>query len=87
MLAMLCSVGPTMSELATNISPFLDFGAAQYINDLVWYYGIVVSFSVYVAVSLVWPAEDTLVDKCLLSEDADPEVQVVEGSPPQQEKD
>lgn len=78
MLAMLCSVGPTMPGLAKNISPSLDIGGAQYIADLVWYYGFVVSFSVYIGVSLMWPAEDTLVDKYLLSEDPDLEVQVVE---------
>ena len=87
MLAMLCSVGPTIPGLAKNISPTLDIGGAQYINDLVWYYGFVVSFSVYIAASLMWPAEDTLVAKYLLSEDADLEVQVVEEYPAKTEKE
>jgi len=84
---MLCSVGPTMPGLAKNISPSLDIGGAQYINDLVWYYGFIVSFTVYIAVSLIRPAEDTLVDKFLLSEDADLEVQVIEGYPAKMEKE
>jgi NCS1 family nucleobase:cation symporter-1 len=87
MLAMLCSVGPTMPGLAKNISPSLDIGGAQYIPDLVWYYGFVISFSVYIAVSLIWPAEGTSVDKYLLSEDADLEVQVIEEIPAKLEKD
>jgi NCS1 family nucleobase:cation symporter-1 len=86
MLAMLCSVGPTMPGLAKNISPSLDIGGAQYIADLIWYYGFIVSFLVYLAVSTIWPAEETLVEKFLLSEDIDLEVQVVEEFPAKLEK-
>jgi NCS1 family nucleobase:cation symporter-1 len=86
MLAMLCSVGPTMPGLAKNISPSLDIGGAQYIADLVWYYGFIVSFLVYIAVSTIWPAEETLVEKFLLSEDTDLEVQVIEEFPAKLEK-
>jgi NCS1 family nucleobase:cation symporter-1 len=87
MVAMLCSVGPTMPGLAKNISPSLDIGGARYIADLVWYYGFLVSFFVYIAVSKIWPSEETLVEKFLLSEDADLEVQVVEAFPIKKEKD
>ncbi|KAK5999702.1 hypothetical protein QM012_005108 [Aureobasidium pullulans] len=81
MLAMLCSIGPAMPGLAQNISPSLHIGGARYIADLVWYYGFLSAFGVYVTASKIWPAEDTLVDKFLLSEDADLDVQVVNEVP------
>jgi NCS1 family nucleobase:cation symporter-1 len=86
-VAMLCSVGPAMPGLAKNISPSLDIGGAQYVADLVWYYGFLVSSFVYIAVSKIWPAEETLVGKYPLSEDADLEVSVVEAFPAKMEKD
>ncbi|KAG9857620.1 uridine permease-like protein Fui1, partial [Aureobasidium melanogenum] len=86
MLAMICSIGPAMPGLAQNISPSLNIGGALYVADLVWYYGFLSAFVVYVTVSKIWPAEDTLVDKFLLSEDADLDVQVVNELPVKLEK-
>ncbi|KAI5248220.1 hypothetical protein E4T43_01432 [Aureobasidium subglaciale] len=76
-LAMACSIGPAIPCLAHNITPSLDIGGAQYVSDLVWYYGSIVAFAVYIAVSKVWPATENLVDKYLLSENPNLDVRVV----------
>lgn len=87
MLAMLCSIGPAIPGLAQNISPSLDIGGDKYVSDLVWYYGFLSAFLVYVTVSKIWPARDTLVDKYLLSQDAEMEVQVVTELPSKPDQD
>ncbi|KAK5109770.1 hypothetical protein LTR85_002049 [Meristemomyces frigidus] len=81
LLAMACSIGPTLPSLAKNISPSLNIGGAEYIADLVWYYSFFSSFLVYIAVSKIWPAEETVVYKDELVEDTELDVQVVSELP------
>lgn len=74
--AMIVSIGPTMPSLAKNVSPSLDIGGASYIADLVWYYGFLSAFVVYVGLSKAWPAEDSLLsatESTIDGQDADPE--------------
>ncbi|KAK4893452.1 hypothetical protein LTR27_008134 [Elasticomyces elasticus] len=76
-VAMLCSIGPTLPGLARNINPNLDIGGARYISDLVWYYGFFSAFLVYIALSKVWPAEQSLVHGSELVEDEELGVAVI----------
>ncbi|OAA68583.1 Nucleobase cation symporter-1, NCS1 [Niveomyces insectorum RCEF 264] len=75
--AMLCSIGPTMPSLVKNISPAVNIGGAVYIADLVWYYGFVSAFIVYVGLSKVFPAKATLVYSNELYIDGQLDVSVV----------
>ncbi|KAK4956883.1 hypothetical protein LTR10_006412 [Elasticomyces elasticus] len=74
---MLCSIGPTLPGLARNINPKLDIGGAKYISDLVWYYGFFSAFLVYIALSKVWPAQQSLVHGSELVEDEELGVAVI----------
>jgi NCS1 family nucleobase:cation symporter-1 len=65
MLAVLCSIAPTMPGLAKNIDATLESGRVQYIAKLVWHYGFPVSFPVFVAVSRIWQAKDSLLETAL----------------------
>jgi len=67
--AMLFSIGPTMPSLAKNIDASVDIGGAVYIADLVWYYGFFSAFVMYVALSLVFPARESLVARDELAMD------------------
>lgn len=62
-VAMLVSVGPTMPSLAKNIDPTVDIGGAEYIADLVWYYGFLSAFLTYVVLSKVFPDKASLVSQ------------------------
>ncbi|OTB01269.1 hypothetical protein M426DRAFT_64470 [Hypoxylon sp. CI-4A] len=59
-VVMLVGVGPTMPGLARNVNPSIDIGGASYVADLVWYYGFVSAFMVYVILSKIWPAKASL---------------------------
>ncbi|KAJ9143745.1 Nucleobase cation symporter-1, NCS1 [Pleurostoma richardsiae] len=80
-LAMLCSIGPTMPSLAKNVNADVDIDGAEYIADLVWYYGFVSAFIVYVVLSKAWPAKETLIFKTELVIDGELGIQVVEDEP------
>ncbi|KAI1080772.1 putative uracil permease [Whalleya microplaca] len=62
-VAMLVSIGPTMPSLAKNVNALIDIGGAAYIADLVWYYGFLSAFFVYIGLSKFWPAEESLVSR------------------------
>ncbi|CZR50332.1 related to uracil permease [Phialocephala subalpina] len=62
-VAMLVSIGPTMPSLVKNIDAGVDIGGAVYVADLVWYYGFLSAFVVYIGLSKLWPAGETLVGK------------------------
>ena len=62
-VAMLVSVGPTMPSLAKNIDATVNIGGAEYIADLVWYYGFLSAFLTYVLLSKVFPAKESLVSQ------------------------
>lgn len=62
-LAMLISIGPTMPSLVHNVNSSIEIGGAAYIADLVWYYGFFSALLVYVALSKIWPAKDSLVSQ------------------------
>ena len=47
----------------------LEIVGAQYIADLVWYNGFLVSFLVFVAASKIWPAKDSLLERASLLKD------------------
>lgn len=80
-VAMLVSIGPTMPSLAKNVSASVDIGGASYIADLVWFYGFLSAFIVYIGLSKLWPARESLMSKAeqvALEEDA-ANVKVIEG--------
>ncbi|RMJ04703.1 hypothetical protein BHE90_004111 [Fusarium euwallaceae] len=60
-LALAIGVGPAMPSLAANVKPSLDIGGAKYIGHLVWYYGFLSSFLVYIVSSKLAPAKETYV--------------------------
>ncbi|KAH8659893.1 permease for cytosine/purines, uracil, thiamine, allantoin-domain-containing protein [Xylariales sp. PMI_506] len=72
MLAMLVSIGPTMPSLVANVNPSIDIGGAAYIGDLVWYYGFLSAAIVYVMLSKIWPAEETLLPAHSITIDGEP---------------
>ena len=86
-IAMLVSIGPTLPSLAKNVNATIDIGGAAYIADLVWYYGFLSAFLVYVTLSKLWPAEATLVFKDELVLDGELEVQIVRDEKLEMEKD
>ncbi|KAH8883456.1 hypothetical protein GQ53DRAFT_882643 [Thozetella sp. PMI_491] len=61
MLAMLASIGPTMPSLAASVNPSLDIGGAAYIGDLVWFYGFLSAFFIYVTLTKIFPAVETYI--------------------------
>jgi NCS1 family nucleobase:cation symporter-1 len=61
LVPMVVAIAPTMPGLAKNVDASVDIGGASYIADLVWYYGFTSSFFVYVVLSKVWPAKESLV--------------------------
>jgi nucleobase:cation symporter-1, NCS1 family len=81
MLAMVCSIGPTMPSLAKNINSSLNIGRAEYIADLVWFYGFLSAFAVYIAVSKIWSPKEALVFKEELVDDGERDIQVVNKTP------
>lgn len=60
-VALLCAIGPTFPSLVENVDAGISIGGAQYVADLVWYFGFVVAGTVYVVLSKLFPAEETLV--------------------------
>jgi NCS1 family nucleobase:cation symporter-1 len=62
-LALLCSIGPAFPSLINNINSNIDIGGAKYIADLVWYYGFLSAFVVYIALSKIFPAHATLISR------------------------
>ncbi|KAI1842529.1 hypothetical protein JX265_012659 [Neoarthrinium moseri] len=60
MLAMLTSIGPTLPSLVVNVNASLDIGGASYIGYLVWYYGFLSAFIVYIGLSKLFPAQESL---------------------------
>jgi NCS1 family nucleobase:cation symporter-1 len=80
-VAMLISIGPTMPSLAKNIDATANIGGAQYIADLVWYYGFLSAFVVYVGLSKVFPAEETMVFRDELEVDEGLDVEIVREEP------
>ena len=68
MVAMLVSIGPTMPSLAKNVNSSVDIGGAAYIADLVWYYGFLSAFIVYIGLSKIWPARETLLSQAELED-------------------
>lgn len=80
-LAMLIGIGPTMSSFAKNIDPTVDIGGAKYIADLVWYYGFFSAFIVYIGLSTLLPAGETLVFREELVVDEGLEVEIVKEEP------
>jgi NCS1 family nucleobase:cation symporter-1 len=60
LVAMMFSLGPTLPSLVATVNPSLGIGGAVYIGDLVWYYGFLSAFIVYIALSKIWPARETL---------------------------
>lgn len=59
--ALVCSIIPCMPGLAYNVNPDVQIGGAIYISNFNWYYGIFVAFGVHAALSLIWPAKESLV--------------------------
>jgi NCS1 family nucleobase:cation symporter-1 len=84
-VAMLISIGPTMPSLAKNIDATANIGGAQYIADLVWYYGFLSAFIVYVGLSKVFPAEETMVFRDELVVDEGLDVEIVREEPKKME--
>lgn len=76
-VAMLVSIGPTLPSLAKNIEPTINIGGAQYVADLVWYYGFLSAFVVYVGTSMIFPAEESLVFRDELVLDGELDVEIV----------
>jgi NCS1 family nucleobase:cation symporter-1 len=62
-VAMLCSIGPTLPSLVHNVNASINIGGAEYIADLVWYYGFFSAFIVYIVLSKAFPAPDTLISR------------------------
>lgn len=63
LLAMLVSIGPTLPSLVKNVKPSAGIGGASYIADLVWYYGFLSAFLVYLAVNILWTPADALMSE------------------------
>jgi NCS1 family nucleobase:cation symporter-1 len=60
-VALAAALGPTLPGLIHAVNPDIDISGAEYVADFNWYYGIVTSSVVYTALSLIFPAEETLV--------------------------
>jgi NCS1 family nucleobase:cation symporter-1 len=60
-VALAAALGPTLSGLIQAVNPNIDIGGAEYVAEFNWYYGIVTSSVVYTALSLIFPAEETLI--------------------------
>lgn len=60
-MALVAALGPTLPGLIHAVNPKIDIGGAEYVADFNWYYGIVISSTVYSALSLILPVEETLV--------------------------
>ncbi|KAF1993276.1 NCS1 allantoate transporter [Amniculicola lignicola CBS 123094] len=80
-VAMLVSIGPTLPSLAKNIEPAVNVGGAVYIADVVWYYGFLSAFIVYVGLSKVSPAVASLVFQGELVVDEALDVEIVVEEP------
>lgn len=58
--AMIVSVGPALPSLAANVNAKIDIGGAIYIGHVVWYYGFLSAFGVYLVLNFLKPAKETL---------------------------
>lgn len=86
-MAVLCSIGPTLPSLVKNIDASADIGGAKYIADLVWYYGFLSAFLVYIGLSKAFPAKETLVFRAELITDENLEVEIVLDEPLKRDED
>lgn len=73
---MLVSVTPQLPGLANAVNPSLPIGGAIYISNMNWYFGLFSSSLVYSALSLAFPAQETMVPAMLetlegIAEDGD----------------
>ncbi|KAI9573862.1 NCS1 nucleoside transporter family [Boletus coccyginus] len=69
-LAMLVTVVPTFPGLVNSISPAINVGYAGHLFDIAWMYGFLVSCVVYYVTSVLFPAQETFVEKLISADDA-----------------
>lgn len=60
-VGLVAALGPTLPGLIHAVNPKIGIGGAEYVADLNWYYGILISSIVYSALSLTLPAQETVV--------------------------
>ncbi|KAF8141919.1 permease for cytosine/purines, uracil, thiamine, allantoin-domain-containing protein [Boletus edulis] len=70
-LAMLVTVVPTFPGLINSINPAINVGNMTYLFDISWIYGFVVSCVVYYTTSVLFPAQETFVEKLISADDVD----------------
>ncbi|KAL4071571.1 permease for cytosine/purines, uracil, thiamine, allantoin-domain-containing protein [Scleroderma yunnanense] len=69
-LAILVTVGPTIPGLIHSINPAVKVGNAMHLFDIAWMYGFFVSSIVYYLASVLFPAQETFVDRLISADDA-----------------
>jgi len=69
LVALAASIVPCLPGLAYNVNSNVEIGGAAYLIQFNWYYGFFVAFACYVAASLVFPANETLVPCMIESND------------------
>ena len=79
--ALVFAILPALPGLAYNVNPNVSVGGAKYLAKFNWYYGFFVAFFLHAALSLIWPARETLVP-CMIESMDD----AVEGGQQQQQQ-
>lgn len=69
-VAFLVSVVPNVPGLAKAVNPSLDIGeGAQHIHDVNYLYGFISAFVLYWALSIFFPAKETLLTECIYDDE------------------
>jgi NCS1 family nucleobase:cation symporter-1 len=73
--AMMVSLAPNLPGMAHAVNPKLKIGDLSHVYDINYLYGFFVAFITYSALSLLFPAKETLIEKTVYGE-----VEFYEGS-------
>lgn len=64
---MAAAVRPTFPGLINAVNPTVNIGVGAYFMDINWYYGLFSLFGDYSALSLLFPAHESLVPHMVLA--------------------